>query len=323
MKKKTAFNRIVAFFLSVWLSFAVAISASASEDYMTSKVFLQCWNNTDLKCTILILTFNSIFTEISNCPQAKLAVGDIEQTISTDRIICERNTHGAQMFIRLPTYLSDEDETAIPSSAILSVPAGIFYTSGGEESPAVIEPLQYSASSYTTRSWEQMHNVFGGKTLMLQSYFYEDKKMPVLGYLEAREIKIVEGTDIELQSLNWAWNIEDITFSEKGMQIEKSFTAQGCGKHTISGKVNDYLYDTISFTVITKEEARNDNLRILGKLNLRSLYIVPCGLVLQLLIGYGNILGAMMLYAQWGFTKDFFKQISSDELVGLMEVIIK
>ena len=111
-------------------------------------------------------------------------------------------------------------------------------------------------------------------------------------------------------SANWAWTGEEITFTENGEQSELTVSAGVCGEHTVKGKVNDFIYDTFSFTVVSRDQAKKDSLWISFKQCLRSVYVIPIGL----LIGF-TMPGMFMIAGQFMWFERFFKQLFSKELI--------
>lgn len=311
--KKKLFKQILSVLLAIILvctAFSTMLVGATTGD--KDNIFLQCFDNDDLKCTVLIMTFDKAFTEIGDELQVQLTIEKNNvQTIEADKILREIHTAGAQLFICLPSYLSDKKGSTVPSSSVLTVSEGAFHTTENELSPSYSGLLSASDSvSRSTKDWERIKDVAGAGTKVLNSYFYGDTRLPIGDHPKIKEHKIVEGTEMRFKSVNWAWQGEEMTFTENGEQTESSITANVLGKHTISGKVNDFVYDTFSFTVVSKEQARKDNLLILFKQCLRSFYVIPVGLLLGL-----TMPGMFMIAGQFLWIEKFFVQLGSKELI--------
>ena len=72
------------------------------------------------------------------------------------------------------------------------------------------------------------------------------------------------------------------------------------------GKLNDFIYDTFDFTIVSEEQARKDYLKITFKQSLRSVYVIPIGLI----IGF-TIPGMFMIAGQLLWIEKFFVQLFS------------
>ncbi len=307
MKKFLSF--ILAFIL-VLTTLPTALGASDSDT-----VFLQCFDNHDLRCTVLILTFDKSFTEISDSVSVQLTVNKETSEIDENCIIREIKKSGAQLFVRLPSYLSDSKDSKIPTSSTLTVSEGAFTTKDNEPSPSFSGILSVSDSvSRSTRDFEIIHDVSGAKTKIHESYALEGSRFPIdfpiSSKKKSNENKIIEGTEMHYSAVNWAWDADEMTFFENGEQTERLILAETLGEHTVVGKVNDFVYDSFSYTVVTKDQARKDSLRILFLQTLRSVYVVPIGLLI-----FFTMPGMFMLAGQFMQTEAFFKQLTSKELV--------
>lgn len=318
MKKQT--KRWIAFTLCVAMLFSASVQAAAYDE--RQDLGLLCWDNEDLHCTVLILEYyySSGFTEIGDVPQVQLTNGDETQTIDADKILLERHQKVStdeemQLYICLPAYLRDGEADAIPTSTVLSVSAGAFRTAEGEPSPAVSLPLKIR-TAYTD-GWEQIEHVAGGKAYLPRTV-YRAKRGG--GAELPKEIKIAADTEIALCSRHRAWNSAEITFTENGQPLEPVFPAQKLGQHTVRGRVNDFVYEDFSYTVITHAEAKLTNLARLGLESLRGLYLVPGGLLLQILPPYGTIAGSAMLLSWWNSASYFFIQLFSHDLMPTVGV---
>ncbi|MBQ3149790.1 MAG: hypothetical protein IJB86_00935 [Clostridia bacterium] len=289
-------------------SVMLADAATADKD----KIFLQCFDNEDLECTVLIMTFDKSFTKIGDNLQVQLTIEkDNVQTIAEDKILREFHEAGAQLFICLPSYLSDEKDSTIPTSSILTVSEGAFTAEENELSPSYYGVLSVSDNvSRSTKDWEQVKDVAAAKTKILDTYKYGDTRFPIGSHPNVKKYKVVEGSEMRYTSANWAWTGEEITFTENGEQSELTVSAGVCGEHTVKGKVNDFIYDTFSFTVVSRDQAKKDSLWISFKQCLRSVYVIPIGL----LIGF-TMPGMFMIAGQFMWFERFFKQLFSKELI--------
>ena len=314
-------KKAISVLLCVVMIFAVpcieAVQAAAYDE--RQDLALLCWDNADLQCTVLILDYyyHSAFTEIGDVPQVKLTNGDDTQSIDADKILLERHktlstAEEMQLYICLPAYLRDGEADAIPTSTVLTVSAGAFRTSEGEPSPAVSVPLKIGSGW-----WERIEHVAGGKAYLPRTVYRAKrgggKELP-------KEIKIAADTEITLCSRHRAWNSAEIRFTENGQPLEHVFSAQKLGKHTVRGRVNDFVYEDFSYTVISHAEARLTNLAKLGIESLRGVYLIPGGLALQLVPVAGNFLGSAMLLSWWDSTAYFFAQLFSYDLMPAVGV---
>ncbi len=310
-------KKILCFLLCAILlftAFPTVLTASASSDDKDT-IFLQCFDNHDLECTVLILTFDESFTEISDSVAVELTVNKETSKIEEDNLIREIHRSGAQLFIRLPSYLSDKKGSTIPTSSTLTVKEGAFLSADSEPSPAFSGILSVSDSvSRSTKDFEIIKKVSGAKTQIHESYTLQGSAFPIdfpiSSESKSKKNKIVEGTEMHYTSVNWSWTADEMTFTQNGEQTEKVITANTLGEHTVLGKVNDFVYDTLSYTVVTKDQARKDSLRILFGQTLRSFYVVPIGLII-----FFTIPGMFMLAGQFMQIEAFFKQLTSKELI--------
>lgn len=318
MKTRNTWKRMIALALCLVLAFTAAVQACAW-DAQQSISFLY-WDNDELQCTVLILDYYSKDTEIGDVPQVQLTNGDDVLTIDADRILQERHEtvsteKHAQLFICLPAYLRDGEANAIPTSTVLTVSAGAFRTSEGEPSPAVSVPLKIRTAYLD--GWERIEHVAGGKAYLPRTV-YRAKRGG--GAELPKEIKIAKGTEITLCSRHRAWNSAEITFTENGQPSEHVLTAQKLGRHTVRGKVNDFVYEDFSYTVIPHAEARLANLAKLGLYSLRGVYLIPGGLAVQVIPVVGNLLGSAMLLSWWNTTANFVVQLFSYDLMDTVGV---
>ncbi|MCR5485491.1 MAG: hypothetical protein K6F09_07840 [Clostridiales bacterium] len=318
MKKQT--KRLIALALCLVMLFSVSAQAAAYDE--RQDLGLLYWDNEDLQCTVLILDYyyGSGFTEIGDVPQVRLTNGDETQTIDANKIILERHktqstAEEMQLYICLPAYLRDGEADAIPTSTVLSVSEGAFRTAEGEPSPAVSVPLKIR-NAYTY-GWERIEHVAGGIAYLPRT-IYRAKRGG--GAELPKEIKIAADTEVTLCSRDRAWNSAEITFTENEQPLEPIFPAQKLGKHTIRGRVNDFVYEDFSYTVITNAEAKLTNLVKLGLESLRGIYLVPGGLALQILPPYGTIAGGIMLLSWWNSASSFFIQLFSHDLMPTVGV---
>ena len=304
-------KKLISILLSVVIvmgTCCVTVGAASDKD----KIFLQCFDNEDLKCTVLILTFDKAFTKIGEELQVQLTTEkDNTITIEDSKILREFHKAGAQLFICLPSYLSDEKDSTIPTSSMLTVSEGAFLTEQGELSPEYSGALIVSSSvSRSTKEFEIVKDVAGAKARILNSYMYGDTKFPIGDHPDKRDDKVVVGAEMHFVSTNWAWQGDEMVFTENDEPSDVSNVVNTLGDHTIKGKVNDFVYDTFSFTVVTKEQARKDNLRITFLQSLRSVYVIPIGLLLGL-----TMPGMFMIAGQLLWIEKFFTQLFSKELV--------
>ena len=311
--KKKLFKRVLSVLLSAVLvvtAFPTMFAGAATED--KDKIFLQCFDNEDLKCTVLILTFDKAFTKIGEELKVSLTTEkDNTITIEDSKILREFHKSGAQLFIALPSYLSDEEGSTIPTSSMLTVSEGAFVTEKGELSPEYSGALIVSTSvSRSTKEFEIVKDVAGAKARILQSYMYGDTKFSIGDHPDKREDKVVVGAEMYFVSANWAWDGDEMEFTENGELTDVSTVVNTLGDHTIKGKLNDFIYDTFSFKVVSEEQARKDYLKITFKQSLRSVYVIPLGLI----IGF-TIPGMFMIAGQLLWIEKFFTQLFSKELV--------
>ncbi|MBQ3150898.1 MAG: hypothetical protein IJB86_06600 [Clostridia bacterium] len=312
---KKFFKRVLSVLLVATLILGTMSATIASAADAKTRIFLRCYDNNDLECTVLIMSFeiyeyNQKYTQIGEKPEVTLTIGEEVQTISEDKILQQINSRDAQLFICLPTYLSDEKENAIPTTAMLTVSEAAFIDKNGKSSPGYSGQLEaLTGISNSTLDWERVADVVGAEADVPSAYrFSEDKN------------KVVLGTQVELVSNCFAFEVEDFTFYKDGEPLnENVIIPEECGTYTYFGKVNDFIYDTVTFTVVTKEEARKDTLAILGKINLQALYMVPLGLISVLFGGlfggWGFIFGSFTLDAQFSYISWFYKQLFSKELL--------
>ena len=330
MKKQNLWKRMTAFALCLVLLFSVGVQAYAGD--AQQDVFFLCRDNDELQCTVLILDYNSAFTQIGDVPQVQLTNGGDVTIISEDSILRElhetriRHTPGkkdAQLFIRLPAYLRDGEENAIPTSAVLSVSAGAFRTEAGEPSPAVSMPLKIVSASRVTWDWEYVEHIACGTAVLPRTVYHSANPFFFSssgGIRLQKEIEIAEGTKISFEACHWGWDIAEMQFMENGQLLAQPVTAQTLGRHTVRVSINDFVYEDISYAVVTPAEARLANLWALGIESLRGVYMVPFGLAVLIYPGVGTFLGGNILLEWWNAVSSFFAQLFSRDLQDTIPV---
>ena len=307
--------------LCLTLLFSCALPVLAQEsDEPSVKLFYT--DNALLRCSVLILCWYGNTGEdadwehatVGNVPDVTLEYTDADGAAKTIRIAKDKILQEVyamdsdtatgqcvpQLTVCLPMF-----SVYLPEDARVSVSAGAFLTAEGEAFPAVSATI----SDFRERTCIGLE----GKTEVLDgNQTVEGKQMQLYAYVPDADI------DPDIKAV---WT-QHLTLTDNGQPVEREYTLQGAGTHTICAAINPFLTASFTITTVSEREAYRINtwywgrglwkapLLLLGGAITLPLFLIIGGPLAGLIPGY-MLAGGLQTY------EFFFKSLFRTELLTL------
>lgn len=314
-------KKAAALILCLTLLFSCALPVHAHEpDEPSVKLFYT--DNAALRCSVLIFCWYSntedaaytSYATAGDVPDVTLEytdAGGAAKTIAIEKDKILQEVYGMesdtaagqcmpQLTVCLPIYA-----VYLPQDARVSVSAGAFLTVEGEAFPAVSATI----SDFRERTCIGLE----GKTEVLDgNQTVEGKQMQLYAYVPDADI------DPDIKAV---WT-QHLTLTDNGQPVEREYTLQGAGTHTICAAINPFLTASFTITTVSEREAYRINTWYWGRgLWKAPLLLLGGAITLPLFFMIGGPLAGLipgyMLAGGLQSCEFFFKSLFRTELLTL------